>query len=105
MMQLGLGAAGAGFLPFIIPFIAGAISEPLFEFFQKQSPFIDKLPVWFKRVASPTLSYWLNWAGMGLGVWTSMIDPTTMTMEQLTGFLAAGLAFIHKQANNRGINR
>lgn len=93
------------YIIFIIPFAAAAFAEPLFEFAQRLWSKIDKLPAVWKRIISPTLAFWINWAGVQLGAWTGTIDPAQMDVAVWTNFLAAALTFMHHSATQAKLTR
>lgn len=90
------------FMLYMIPFIAAAVSTWLFEWTQKVLTLADQLPVGVKRAISAALSYGLNLAGIVTGVAIGMIEPTSISQEQITALLSGGLAyFFHTQNRNK----
>lgn len=89
----------AGFLEFMLPILSAALGVPLFEWLQKGISFLDNMNAAVKRIIVAIAVYWLNFAGVQLGVWTGMIDLEMMTSEHLTSLVSSGLAYLFHGQN------
>jgi hypothetical protein len=81
-------------LTMLLPVIVAALTNLIYEYFQKAVALLQKLPAPVTRILVGVLSYGLTVATVKLGVVLSVADPTMLSQADMAALASAGLSYV-----------